>query len=174
MKKHILAQKQTPQEPHDIGKLNIPHLMIWMLKNAYEKTTIKRVTKELKHLEKNCNICNPEEVKLFVAKKNCSNARKENLIESYAIVIKSLGLTWSQPFYQRYDKKHRASKEEHLDFMINHFRLELSLKLSMLKDLGTHPIELTWLKVRDIDLSTVVFLPSFSIPTIMISDKKNG
>lgn len=125
-----------------------------MLKSAYEQTTIKRVAKELRHLERNCNTSKPEDVKLFIAKKNCSNARKENLIESYAIAIKSLGLTWNQPFYQRYDKKRRAPKEVLLDFMINHFRLELSLKLSMMKDLGTRPQELTWLSVKDIDLNT--------------------
>ena len=69
MKKHVSEQKQTTQDPQNIGKLNIPNLMIWMLKNAYEKTTIKRVNKELKHSENNCNISDPEEVKLFVAKK---------------------------------------------------------------------------------------------------------
>jgi hypothetical protein len=53
MKKQASEQKQTTQDPQDIGKLNLPNLMIWMLKTAYEKTTIKRVTKELKHLEKN-------------------------------------------------------------------------------------------------------------------------
>ncbi len=62
---------------------------------------------------------------------------KSNLIESYNLVIKSLGLTWNKPFYERYDKKHRAPKEALLDFMIKHFRLEMALKLSILKDLGT-------------------------------------
>ena len=154
MNKQQTKTKILNEQPQDIGKINIPNVMLWMLKNAYEQTTVKRVGKELRHLERNCNTSNPEEVKLFIAKKNCSNARKENLIESYAIVIKSLGLTWNQPFYQRYDKKHRAPKEQHLDFMINHFRLELALKLSILKDLGTRPQELIWLTVKDIDLNT--------------------
>ncbi len=96
-----------------------------MLKNAYEQTAIKRVAKELRHLVRNCNASNPEEIKLFIARKNCSNARKENLIESYNIVMKSLSLIWNKPFYERYDKKHRAPKEALLDFMINHFRLEI-------------------------------------------------
>jgi hypothetical protein len=39
--------------------------------------------------------------------------------------------------------------------MINHFRLEMALKLSMMKDLGTRPIELTWIKpLKDVDLTT--------------------
>jgi hypothetical protein len=152
--KKLLEQiQQSTQEPQNIGKVSIVNVMLWMKNNAYEPTTIKRVAKELRHLERNCNISNPEEVKAFVANKQCSNARKENLIESYAIVIKSLKLSWNQPFYKRYDKKRRAPKEELLDFMINHFRLEMALKLSMMKDLGTRPIELIWLKVGDIDLT---------------------
>ena len=78
MKKQTSRQKQTAQEPQDIGKLDIPNQMIWMLKNAYEQTTIKRVRKELRHLEKYCNISNPEEVKLFVAKKNSLCLHKSN------------------------------------------------------------------------------------------------
>ena len=73
----LLKQLQTEnQEPQDIGKLNIPNAMLWMKINAYEPTTIKRVAKELRHLERNCNTANPEEVKLFIANKTCSNARK--------------------------------------------------------------------------------------------------
>ena len=153
--KQLLKEiQQSTQEPQDIGKVNIVNIMLWMKNNAYEPTTIKRVAKELRHLERNCNTSNPEEVKAFIANKQCSNARKENLIESYAIVFKSLKLSWNQPFYKRYDKKRRAPKEQLLDFMINHFRLEMALKLSMMKDLGTRPTELLWLKVADIDLAT--------------------
>jgi len=129
MKKQTQEPQQINQQPQDIGKLNIPNVMLWMLKNAYEQTTIKRAAKELRHLERNCDTSNPEEVKLFIAKKKCSNARKENLIESYNLVIKTLGLTWNKPFYERYDKKHHAPKEALLDFMINHLRFEMALKL---------------------------------------------
>jgi integrase len=154
IKQLLEAIQQENQEPQDIGKVEIVNVMLWMKNNAYEPTTIKRVGKELRHLQRNCNISQPEAVKTYVASKQCSNARKENLIESYAIVIKSLKLTWNQPFYERYDKKRRAPKEQLIDFMINHFRLEMALKLSMSKDLGTRPIELLWLKVNDIDLAT--------------------
>ena len=68
--------------------------------------------------------------------------------------MRSEELTWKQPFYQRYDKKRRAPKEELIDFLINHARIEMKLKLSIFKDLGLRPIELTWLTIQDIDLST--------------------
>lgn len=41
-----------------------------------------------------------------------------------------------------------------MDFLINHARIEMSLKLSISKDLGQRPIELTWLTIKDIDLTT--------------------
>jgi len=56
--------------------------MIWMQRNAYEDSTTKKVADLLKRLQKNCNTSNPEEVKLYIARKKCSNAYKENLIES--------------------------------------------------------------------------------------------
>ena len=82
-------------------------------------------------------------MKLFIASKDVSNARKENLIEAYNMAIKSLGLTWNKPFYQRKDKKRRAPKEELVQFIIKHVKFPLNLKLKMFRDLGTRPIELT-------------------------------
>jgi hypothetical protein len=119
--KELLKQLQTEtQDPKNIGKLNITNTMLWMKKEAYEPTTIQRVAKELKHLDSNCNTSSPEEVKTYIANKKCSNARKENLIESYNIAIRALGLTWNKPFYERKDKKRRAPKEELVHFIINH------------------------------------------------------
>ena len=43
-----------------------------MIKNAYEQTTIKKVAKLLRHLERKCNTSDPEAVKLYIAKKQCS------------------------------------------------------------------------------------------------------
>jgi hypothetical protein len=150
----LLNEIQTNQDPQDIGKLNIPNVMLWMKTNAYEHTTIKRVAKELRHLERNCNTNSPKEVKLFISNKNCSNARKENLIESYNIVVQSLDLTWNKPFYERYDTKRKAPKEELVQFIINHVHFPLNLKLKIFRDLGERPIETTWIKVQDIDLTT--------------------
>jgi hypothetical protein len=137
----LLKQLQMEtKDSQDIGKLNIPNTMLWMKTNPYEPTTIKRVAKELRHLERNCNAANPKEIKLFIANKTCSNARKENLIESYNIAIQALGLTWNKPFYQRQDKKRRAPKEASVQFIINNVNFPLNLKLKMFRDLGERPI----------------------------------
>jgi integrase len=137
-----------------INIVNVVNVMLWMKKNAYEDSTIKKTAKILRHLLRNCNTSDPEEVKLYVANRQSSNSRKENLIEAYDKHIKSEGLQWNKPFYQRYDKKRKAPREELVNFLIDHARLEMSAKLAMSKDLGQRPIELTWLTIKDIDLST--------------------
>jgi hypothetical protein len=108
--------------------MNIVNVMLWMKRNAYEESTIKKVAKLLRHLRKNCKTQEPEEVKLYIANKTCGNGHKENLVEAYAIYIRLEGRTWNQPFYERYDKKRRAPKEELIDFLINHARIEMKLK----------------------------------------------
>jgi hypothetical protein len=45
--------------------------MLWMKRNAYEESTIRKVAKLLRHLKKNCNTREPEEVKLYIANKKC-------------------------------------------------------------------------------------------------------
>ncbi len=123
-----------------------------MKKEAYEDSTIYYVAKRLRHLQNNCSLTNPEAIKTFVANKQCTNAYKESLIEAYAIYMKSIGQKWNQPFYQRYDRPIKVPTEEKIDMLISHSSPRMALILSMSKDLGTRPIELTWLKVSDIDL----------------------
>ena len=123
-----------------------------MKKNAFADSTIKAVNKRLKHLERYCKLEDPEQVKGFIATKQCSNAYKESLTESYDYYCQANSITWNKPYYQRYDKLPKIPKTEHLNMIIANARSKLALFLSMSKDLGTRPIELTWLQVKDIDL----------------------
>jgi integrase len=134
---------------------NIVNIMLWMKKNAYEETTIRKTAKLLRHLQKHCNTDDPEAVKLYIAgKPSHQNGYKENLIEAYDKYIQSEKLTWEKPFYKRYSKKRKAPKEEFVNFLIEHCRLEMKVKLAISKDLGQRPQELCWLTLKDIDLST--------------------
>jgi hypothetical protein len=126
--------------------------MLWMKKEAYEETTIKATAKRLKHLQKNCHLADPESVKIFVANKKCGNAFKECLIETYDIFMRSIGQKWNKPFYARYDKLPKIPSEEKVNMLISHATPRMALILSMSRDLGSRPIELTWLKVADIYL----------------------
>ena len=121
-------------------------------KNGYADTTIKGTGKRLRHLQKNCNLQNPENVKGFIANKQCSNAYKESLIEAYALLMRSINKKWNQPFYKRYNQLPKIPTTEQLNMLIAHATTCMALVLSMSKELGTRPIELTWLKLKDINL----------------------
>jgi len=130
---------------------------LWfMKKEAYCDTTVKAVGKRLKHIAKNCLIGNPEFVKGFIAQKECSPAFKESLVEAYDLYCRANGIAWSKPFYQRYDKQPKIPSEEKLNLIIANSSKKFALVFSMMRDLGTRPIELTWLKVKDIDLQNGV------------------
>lgn len=127
-----------------------------MKKNAYADSTIQATGKRLRHLSRNYDLSNPEIVKGFVAQKNCSNAYKESLVESYAIYCEANGIVWNKPFYERYDKQPKIPTEEKINLIIASSSRRLGLALSIIRDLGLRPIELTWLRVRDVDLETGV------------------
>ena len=42
------------------SNMNIVNVMLWMKKNAYEDSTIKKVAKLLRHLRRNCNTTDQE------------------------------------------------------------------------------------------------------------------
>ena len=138
--------------PNTGSSPTIINLMIWMKKEAYEETTIKATAKRLKYLQKNCPLNNPEIIKTFIANKKCSNAFKECLIETYDIYMRAIGQTWGKPVYKRYDKLPKIPTEEKIDMLIANAPPQMALIMSMSKDMGTRPVELTWLKVLDINL----------------------
>jgi integrase len=153
-KKQIKAS-ETQKESRNQTPLIIVNVMLWMKKNAYEETTIRKTAKLLRHLQRHCDTADPEEVKLYVSRKpSQQNGYKENLVEAYDKFIQSEMLSWNKPFYKRYSKKRKAPKEELVDFLIDHCRLEMKVKLAISKDLGQRPQELCWLTLRDIDLNT--------------------
>jgi len=123
-----------------------------MKKEAYAESTINAVRKRLLYLARNCLLDQPEIVKGFVAEKNCSSAFKKSLVEAYDFHCKARGIVWNKPFFGRYDRLPKIPSEEKLNMIIARSSRSFALILSMMKDLGTRPIELTWLKVKDVDL----------------------
>jgi len=105
-------------------------------------------------LSKYCLLENPEHVKGFIGQKGCSPAFKESLVETYDLYCRANGIAWSKPFYERYDKMPKIPTEEKLNLIIANASRKFAVILSMMRDLGTRPIELTWLKVTDLDLWT--------------------
>jgi integrase len=126
---------------------------LWYMKReGYAESYINAVSKRLRHLAKYVSLDNPEMVKDYIASKQCSPAFKETLVEAYDLYVKANGMHWSKPYYKRYDKLPKIPTEEKINLIIANCSKKYALAFSMIKDLGLRPIELTWLKVKDVDL----------------------
>jgi integrase len=123
-----------------------------MKREAYAESYINAVGKRLRHLAKYTSLDDPEMVKDYIASKQCSPAFKETLVEAYDLYVKANGMHWSKPYYKRYDKLPKIPTEEKINIIIANCSKKYALAFSMIKDLGLRPIELTWLRVKDIDL----------------------
>ena len=63
---------RTPSHPNKSS--DIPNVLWFMKKNGYADTTIKATGKRLRHLQKNCNLQDSEDVKGYIANKECITA----------------------------------------------------------------------------------------------------
>jgi integrase len=125
-----------------------------MKREGYSESYIKATGKRLRQIAKHCSLDNPEMVKDYIASKNCSPAFKETLVGAYDLYVKANGLKWSKPFYKRYDRLPRIPSEEKINLVIANCSKKYALAFSMIRDLGLRPVELTWLRVKDIDLES--------------------
>ena len=128
-------------------------------KQGYSERTLLPMAKWLKMLAKRVDLDNPEAVKDFIAKQNWSVAFKENVVNAYEHYCRFHGIQWSKPKYKRVEKIHRVPSEEDINKIISHASLKYALGYSIIRDTGLRPIELEWLKVKDIDLENGVVYP---------------
>jgi integrase len=127
----------------------------WELKKqGYAESTIEATGKRLRNISRHTNLEDPEQVRNFIASKECSSGFKESLAEAYDLYAKFRGLAWNKPFYERYDKQPKIPSEQRIEMLIANASRRLALILCLMRDLGTRPIELTWLKLKDFDLET--------------------
>ena len=130
-------------------------MVCWSLKReGYAESTVTATGKRLRNLARHVNLSEPENVKSYIASMSCGNSFKESLAEAYDLYVSFRGLSWVKPFYQRYDKRPKIPTEQRVEMLIAYAKLRMALVLSLMRDLGTRPIELTWLKLKDFDLET--------------------
>ena len=147
------TSKQYPATDNSVTSKILEYA--WALKKqGYAETTIEGRVKILKRLVKlGANLYNPESVKEAIAKNNCSEARKELMVEAYTSFLLFFGGKWEPPRYRRVEKLPFIPTEREIDDFIagcsNTKRLATYLQL--LKETGIRSGEACKLKWTDID-----------------------
>ena len=106
-----------------------------MKKQGYADTTLKTTGKRLRNIARHANIENPEQVKTFIASKECTNGFKEGLAKAYDLYVKLRELNWNKPFYEKYDKQPKIPSEQRIETLIANANKRFALILSMMKDI---------------------------------------
>ena len=131
-----------------------------MKNNGLSDYSIKAVDKSLSHLNRHADLNNPEQIKQFIANKQCSTSYKKSLIWSYTKYCKYYKITWQPPKYKAELKLRRIPTTTHLEMLIANSRRIMSTKLTLSKETGLRPIELCNLKIKDLDLEQNLVYPT--------------
>jgi integrase len=130
-----------------------------MKRDGLRDATIRNVVKALKFLAKKCSLNDPNNVKDFIARLECNEGYKRNLVYAYDRYVKFRGLSWVKPKYEANNKLPKIPLEEKVSMLIANVPLKLGLAIAISRDTGLRPIELMSLRLRDIDLTSGLVYP---------------
>jgi len=122
-----------------------------MKKDNKSDYTINFTRKALTYLAKHAAMSEPEAVKMLIAELKSSDGYKRNLCIAYNKYAKFYGINWSMPKYREAAKNIALPTKEKIQMLIAEAGELLSIKLTLSMETGLRPVELTRLKVKDID-----------------------
>jgi integrase len=130
----------------------IDNVLIQMKLDNKSDYTINFTRKALSRLSQNANLDNPEEVKMFIAMLKTTNGYKRNLCIAYNKYAKLHNIQWQMPHYRPEAKNIALPTREKIQMFIANAGKQLGRKLQLSMETGLRPVELTRLRVKDLDL----------------------
>jgi len=151
---------QPTHQPKDHAFFRIPqdadprilNVLIQMKKDNKSDYTINFTRKALAFLSKHTTLSEPEAAKLLIAELKSSDGYKRNLCIAYNKYAKFYGINWNMPKYREPAKNIALPTKEKIQMLIADAGQLLSTKLQLSMETGLRPVELTRLKVKDLDL----------------------
>jgi len=122
-----------------------------MKKDNKSDYTINFTRKALTYLAKHTTLTEPEAVKMLIAELKSSDGYKRNLCIAYNKYAKFYGINWNMPKYREPAKNIALPTKEKIQMLIAEAGELLSIKLTLSMETGLRPVELTRLKVKDLD-----------------------
>jgi len=119
----------------------------------------------LRYLGKRTNLDDASEVAMFIAKAGWKESYKANVCDFYDHYVWFNGLSWEKPRYRRDHKLPTVPTTERVNVIISHASKKYALVLSIIRDTGLRPVEVSSLTLENVDLET---------GTISVFSAKNG
>jgi len=123
-----------------------------MKNNNKSDYTINFTRKALTRLSQHAPLTEPEAVKMFIANLKISDSYKRLLCVAYDHYCQYNKIEWTMPRYQQEQKNIALPTKEKLLMIIANAGKLLGTKLTLSMETGIRPIELTRLRVKDLDL----------------------
>jgi integrase len=131
-----------------------------MENDGKSKYTIESTRKSLRYLSQHADLNEPEQVKQFIARHECTNGRKRNLAIAYGRYATYYNIAWQTPKYEPDPRQIRTPTKEKVEMLIANAGRRMATKLQISMETGIRPIELCNLKVKDIDLEQRLIYPT--------------
>lgn len=133
-----------------IGK--ILNVLISLENNGKSKGTIQSTNRILTHMSKHIDLEQPEQIKQFIARHQCTNSYKKNMCLAYNRYCKYYKIQWQMPKYKQEQRYIKVPTKDKLEMIIAHAGRKMATKLTISLETGIRPTELVNLQVKDIDL----------------------
>jgi integrase len=127
----------------------IINTLIHLKANARKESTLKETSYRLTRLSEQCNLNNPEQVKMTIA--NMTSNDKENYVKAYARLALANQIEWKQPYYHTERKIPTIPTRENIMKIISTAKKYAPI-FKTLMETGLMPYELSQVEQRDIDL----------------------
>ncbi|PMB74218.1 hypothetical protein C0199_00595 [Candidatus Bathyarchaeota archaeon] len=114
------------------------------------------MVRALKKMSRHCNLLNPNDVLMYIAKLNVSESYKANLCDFYKHFADHNNIPFVKPKYRRDHKLPYVPTQEEINIFIAHSKPKYALIYSILRDTGIRPIELSRITLKDIDIENGV------------------
>jgi len=130
----------------------ILNTLIKLRAQGLSEGTLRNISFNLKHLAKHSDLDDPESVKMYIARKQCANSQKANLVKAYNYYAIVNGLEWIKPKYRFERKIPKIPSKEQIEKLISSASPRYATILRILAETGIMPHELSKISRKDIDL----------------------
>lgn len=133
-----------------------------MKQNGYSESTIEPIGRRLRTLAKHVDLNFPEKAKEYISEQTWSMSYKQNVVNAYNHYAETNNIRWEMPQYPRESSLKKLPLETDIDFIISYAKPKSRIAYRLVKECSLRPIEVEWLKVKNIDLNIGVIYPEIA------------